>query len=228
MPNTQQGGSVEAISIQTLAKGLRTQVQALRRPILEVSAKFGAVREKLEAIAPKVIKLYNAIIGEHEGFTFVEYVRLFDPTVPTHAPDRDGVTGYRNHRTYYTLQYMRRIVQLKNQPRRRGQQGVRDSATDALARTLASMLQVIDGDSAVQLWNAVQSEFGFGERVMTRLRKRVENTRPIITLKIAKPVHVTAKDVVHMERIAPPTAAPLAQPGRNVEVRHKAAARKAA
>src|SRR5690349_11080230 len=122
----------EVITINTLSAAHRKAVQGMRRQVLDAAHKFGALRERLSDLAPKVVKLYNAIVAEQDGFTFVDFCRLFDATVPTHAADRDGVTGYRNHRTYYTLQYMRRLVQMSG-TRRRTQQGVRDSATDALA-----------------------------------------------------------------------------------------------
>lgn len=190
---------VMTITVASLSKSLRAQVQALRRPVLDLARQFGAVREKLQDIAPKIVKLYNQIKAEHEAFTFVEFSRLFDASVPTHAADRNGEVGYRNHKTYYTLQYMRRIIDT-NTKGKRGQQGVRDSATDGLARTLATLFTVIEDDGAI--WNAVQQEFQFGERVMTRLRKRVAATKPLITLTVAKPIKIGK--VIHMERINEP------------------------
>jgi hypothetical protein len=179
---------------------------------MDAAKSFGAVREKLSELAPRMVKLYNDI-NSATGITFVEYVRLYDPSVPTHAADRNSTTGYRNHRTYYTMQYMRRLVQLQNAPRR-GRQGVRDSAVDDLARTLATILQIVDDPEKV--WSAVQSEFGYSERVFTRLRKRVDNTQPVIKLQIAKPAKVAG--VVHMERLQPEETEgeALRQPGRNV------------
>jgi hypothetical protein len=123
---------------------------------------------------------------------------LFDASVPTHAADRDGQIGYRNHRTYYTLAYMRRLVLLSGS-RRRTPGGVRDSATDALARTLATVLQIVD--DAERVWSAIQAEFAFSERLMTRLRKRVAETKPLIRLETAKPAKIG--NVIHMERVEP-------------------------
>jgi hypothetical protein len=151
-----------------------------------------------------------------ERFTFVDFVRLFDDSVPTHAADRDGVTGYRNHPTYYTMQYMRRLI--ATQGRQRGPQGVRDSATDALARTLATVLQIVEDHERV--WNAIQTEFQFSERLMTRLRRRVQDTKPLIKLEATRPAKVG--NVIHMDRAAAPPQAeatePMQQPGRRVSV----------
>jgi hypothetical protein len=210
--------NVTSITVNQLNAAHRKALQALRRPVTDAAKAFGAVREKLTDLAPKVMKLYNAIVAESETFTFVEFCRMFDPSIPTHAADRDGVIGYRNHRVYYTLQYMRRAVQTANTGRRRGQQGVRDSATDALARTLATILQIVAEPE--QVYAAVQSEFAFGERLMTRLRKRVEATKPLIKLETSKPAKIGK--VVHMERAAAPATDavgnPLGQPGQRVRV----------
>lgn len=206
---------VHSMTIANLSAPQRKTLQALRRPVVDAARSFGAVRERLTDLAPKVIKLFNAIVAEQDRFTFVEFVRMFDPSVPLHAADRDGVIGYRNHRVYYTMAYMRRLTQQGGRPR--GQQGVRDSATDALARTLATILQIVSEPEPV--WNAIQSEFAFSERLMTRLRKRVDATKPLIKLTAAHPAKVAG--VIHMERTAAqPTAEgeELAQPGRRITI----------
>lgn len=195
------------LTLDQLTAAQKRQIMNLKRPIMDAARSFGAVREKLTALAPKMVQAFNSITAEHPSFTFVQYVRLFDPTVPTHAVDRDGVTGYRNHRTYYTMQYMRRLVQA--QGTRRGQQGVRDSAADALARTLATVLQVVEDRE--RIWTAIQQEFGYSERLMTRLRKRVEDTQPLIRLEVQKPAKIGK--LIHMERTEP-----MQQPGQNVEI----------
>jgi hypothetical protein len=220
----------DAITIDSLSPAHKRQVQALRRPVLDAARSFGVVRERLSDLAPKVVKLYNGIVADMERFTFVDFVRMFDATVPTHAADRDGATGYRNHRTYYTLAYMRRLVQLTGGRRVPG--GVRDSATDALARTLATILQIVEDHERV--WSAIQQEFTFSERLMTRLRKRVEQTKPLIRLEATRPAKVG--NVIHMERAATPgpiieEQGELAQPGRSVEIpaqAHRRARKRAA
>lgn len=176
-----------------LSAALRRQLEALRRPVVQAAQRFGVIRESLRDLAPQVIRLYNAITAENERFSFVEFARLFDHTIPTHAADKDGVIGYRNHKVYYTLQYMRRLVTL----RPRGRQGVRDSATDGLARTLATILQIVADPAPV--WAAVQQEFRFSERLINNLRKRVENTKPLFALEIRRPVAVG--NVIHMPPI---------------------------
>jgi hypothetical protein len=205
---------VSNVSEKLLSPEQRRTLRTLRRPIMDAARSFGAIREKLADLAPKVVKLFNGIVADNERFTFVDYVRMFDPTVPTHAADRDGTTGYRNHRTYYTLAYMRRMVAQTGRPR--GQQGVRDSATDALARMIATVLQIVSEPE--QVYGAVQTEFQFSERLMTRLRKRVDLTKPLIKLEATKPAKIG--NVIHMPRTAPAAAQgpeeALARPGQRV------------
>lgn len=204
--------SATDVSIGSLSTANRRTLQGLRRSVLDTARSFGAVRERCEVLAPKIVRLFNAAVADNERLTFVAFARMFDPTVPTHAADRDEKTpGYRNHRVYYTLQYMRRLV--VQAPR--GQQGVRNSATDALARTLATILQVIAEPEAV--WTAIQQEFQFGERLMTRLRKRVADTQPLV--KLAAPKPIKAGDTIHMPHTAPaPAGEPMAQAGRRVDL----------
>jgi hypothetical protein len=202
----------------TLSKAHAAALAALKRPVTAAAASFGTVREKLSELAPKVLKLFTNItagLEEGQNFTFVDFCRMFDASIPTHAADRDGVIGYRNHRVYYTLAYMRRLAQTAG-TQRKGQQGVRDSATDALARTLATILQIVDDKEAV--WSAVQKEMAFTERLMTRLRKRVDATKPFIKLTASTPAKVGG--IIHY---APAPAAanegagePMAQPGRRI------------
>lgn len=181
------------VTYESLSKAIQGQIKALRKPVTDLAAKFGVVRESLKETAPKVMRLFNQIKAEHDNFTFVEFARLFDQSIPTHGPDREGIIGYRNHKVYYTLDYMRRLGNL----RPRGKQGVRDSATDALARTIATLLSVVPDAGTV--WQAVQTEFSFNERIMTRLQKRVASTQPLFKLNVPQNAHIKVGNVIHME-----------------------------
>jgi hypothetical protein len=183
-----------SVTYESLSAALKKSVQALRKPVTDLAQKFGVVRESLKETAPKVMRLFNAIKADHESVTFVDFARMFDPSIPTHAADREAVQGYRNHKVYYTLDYMRRMANL----RPRGRQGVRDSATDALARAIATILQVVRDPAPV--WGAVQAEFQFNERVMGRLRKRVEATKPLFSVNLPPRAVVKVGNVIHMER----------------------------
>lgn len=179
------------VTLDTIDAKTRKMILGLRRPIIEAAQKFGVVRDTLKMIAPRVMGAFFDIKRNNTKFTFVEYARMIDPTVPTHDQARDGVPGYKEHKTYYTMDYMRRM----ETQRPRGRQGVRDTATDGLARAIRTILQVVAEQDLV--WTQVKQEFQLTDRMVTSLRKRVESAEPLFTLKIAKPVHIAK--IVHME-----------------------------
>lgn len=205
----------EVVSFESLSAVFKKQVVNLRKPVAELAKGLGVVRAKTKTLAPEVMGVYGKLTGEYPGLSFVDFARLIDSTIPTFAADRDGATGYRNHPTYYALTYMRRIAQTEGN--REGRKaggaarggGVRDSATDALARSLKTILQIVKEPESV--WAAVQSEFGFTERLMNRLRKRVEETKPLFTLP-TKAVQIGT--VIKMQ--PKPAAAPSAEPSNLV------------
>lgn len=211
---------VSTIGIGALSAAHKRTLQGLKRQVSNIAQSLGVVREKVSEIAPRVIKFFTTLQAEIDGFTFVDFARLFDHTVPTHAADRDGVQGYRNHRMYYALDYMRRTVRQQAQGTKRRTSGAtRDNATDALSRSIATLLQLIKADDAEKVFTAVQSEFSLSERAMTRLRKRVEATQPLFKVPASvKPVAVG--NVIHMQPAATVAATPepMAQPGRRIKV----------
>lgn len=190
------------LTVKDLNAAERGSVGNLRKQVTALAEKLGVVRQTVADIAPKVMRLYNGLVTKYEDRLggFVGFARLIDPSVPTHARDKDGEVGYLNHKTYYTLTYIRRTYQTANRPR--GQQGRRDPATDQLARTVATLLQVVKDEAVI--WSALEQEFRFNKRMIARVRSRVEQVEPIIKLQGIKPV---AGLVVHME----PTAKAPAQ-----------------
>lgn len=204
----------ESVTLDSISAVFSKQIKGLRPTISNLSKQAGIVREKMKDLAPKVIGLFKKLQAEYPSITFVEFARMFDPTVPTFAADKDGAIGYRNHKTYYTLNNMRRLDATAGRGRgtARTAGGVRDSATDALARSLATILQIVQEPESV--WGAVQQEFAFGERLMTRLRKRVEETKPLFTIP-TKPVKVGA--VIHMTRTSGESAPAETPMPKNVQ-----------
>jgi hypothetical protein len=215
---------------ETATAAVKKSFLALKRPLLDAAKTFEGAREKLSELAPKLMGVFKSLQDEatERGFrapSFVDFVRFYDPSVPTHAADNADERGYRNHRTYYTCDYMRRLTRTPA-PRKadpnagtleaRGvAQGVRDYAVLALARSLATILQVVP--DAAPIWKAVQDEFKFSENLMTRLKARVDATEPLLRLKAQR---ITVGNVIHWE---PPAQAegeeaePMRQAGRNVE-----------
>jgi hypothetical protein len=199
---------------------LMKRVNALKGPIKSLAEKWGVIRRDLKDRAPQIVQLYNDLVAVNIAFTFVEFARLFASDMPTHAQDKDGTPGYQNHPTYNMLVYMRRLVRTP----RTGPRGVRDTATDDIARAIKTVLQVVDGPSQIIIWNQVKAEFGFGPRKLAGLQRRVEETKPIVVLKV-KPVRLTAANLVHMVSAKAEAAEgeALSQPGRRVKRGRKAA-----
>lgn len=198
------------VSLETLSAVFRKQVQALKGSVTRLAKDYGIVREKISEVAPRAIKLFKQIQGEHLGFTLADFARLFDSDVPVNAADTDEGPGYRNNRTYQALAYMQRVVQQTENPRR-GRQGKRDPATDQLARTVCTILQIVKASDHDAIWRAVAQEFRFGDRQLAGLKRRVETVKPIIDLAaVVKPVGIAASNIIHMEPIRPIAAA---QPG---------------
>lgn len=204
------------ITFEDLAAADKRTVVQLRRPVAALARVLSQARESVTEIAPRVMRLYRELEGKHEVRLggFVGFARLIDPTVPTHAADNDEGAGYRNHKTYYTLTYIRRTFTTAN--RQRGQQGRRDPATDQLARTLATILQVMADPAPV--WAALSTEFKMSPRMIARIKTRVEAVQPILNLRgLGRPMRVGENLIVHMEPAAA-VAAPVAEvrrgPGR--------------
>ena len=189
----------DVLTLDDLAPADKRQITGLKRSVSSLAEKFGVVRESARDLAPKVMKLFNQLQAKHENLGgFIGFARLFDATIPNHAADRDGEEGYRKHRTYYALDYMRRLVNVRP---RGGQQGRRDPARDWQARTIATILQIVRDPDPV--WKAVAQEFGLRERGLARLKSRVEGAKPIINLTaVMKPVKVDDSKIVHMEPAA--------------------------
>lgn len=211
------------VTFEDLAAADKRVVVLLRRPVAALARVLTQARESVTEIAPRVMRLYRDLEGKHEARLggFVGFARLIDPTVPMHAADNDEGPGYRNHKTYYTLTYIRRTYTTAN--RQRGQQGRRDPATDQLARTLATILQVVA--DAGPVWAALAGEFKMSPRMIARLKARTEAVQPILNLRgLGRPMRVGENLIVHMEPAAAVGAAAPVVAARRGRPRREAAA----
>lgn len=208
-------GESERLSFATLGGTLKRAVTAMQKPIEKLVSQFAEFRDAAKPTWPKVAALYAQVLTEHPSATFVEFVRLFAPDMPTHAADRESVPGYRNHKVYYTLNYMKRTWGTK---RRGAAGGVRATATVALASMIKTVLAVVSEPAPV--WAAIQERFSFTEREMNRLKKRVAETQPVFEVKLPAKAHIKIGKVIHMQAPAEAAAAaegePMRQAGRAV------------
>lgn len=179
-------------TLDAMTPAVKRVIANLKPSVMRFAEAFKSITAKRTEIAPKFMQVYNRLAADLDGgLTFVDYCRMFDPSVPTAA---GGEQGYRVHPTYMACDYLRR----KTRERPRGRQGTRDNATDILARTIATMLQVVR--DAEPIWSSIQAEFAFTERQLTALKRRVESTRPLFQL--SAPRAVSVGKVIHMDRKA--------------------------
>lgn len=188
-------------TVADLKGAVKRTFEDLKKPVATLSASFGVFKEKAASLAPKVMGLYAKILSEAAdagiSFTFVDFVRLFDPALPEKAED------YRKAKSYYTLDYLRNV----QRPKRAGKQGQRDVATDESARLIATLLQVFRAEDHETLWGIIADEFRMAsgdaskkERRIKLLKARVEKAQPLIDLsKRMKPIHLELAQVIHME-----------------------------
>lgn len=185
----------EVITLADLTAQERTAVGDLKGNVTSIAKQLWTVREASRTVAPKIMKLYNTLAAKYERLGgFVGFARLFDNTIPLKAGTTDA-PGYRQHKTYVALDYMRRLIRVRPA---RGTQGRRDPATDQLGRALATIVQIVKGDAMNVVWDAIATEFGLSERAIARLKSRVGQVSPLIDLKAIKPINVTPSNVIHV------------------------------
>lgn len=183
------------VTYADLSAALRRAVDELRKPLVTITTEHAKINDKLKDFAPKVMRVFNKIKADNEAFSFVEFVRLYNPALPTHAAEVNGEPGYRVDKTYMSLDYMRRLVQAK--PRGKSQ-GTRDTAADILARSIATILQALKPAEHADVWKQIGVEFGMSSIIVGKLQKRVEATEPLFKLRLAKAASIAAP--IHMER----------------------------
>lgn len=208
---------MELLKVVDLSAGDQKTVKGLAGTVAAISKQFEDVREKAREAAPRIMRFFKELQVKHDSLDFVGFVRLFDPTLPPHADEKNGVKGYRTNRTYYALDYMRRLLTVRTG----GARGQVDPATDELARLIATMLTVVKDPEPI--WKAVATELQFGDRAIARLKTRVGATKPLLNLGI-KPLNIPAAQVIHMEPRAKAAGVPavagvdLAQRGKRAKI----------
>lgn len=186
----------DGFTVKSLSAAHRAKLASFKPKIKGMAEQFSGFRAKVKDIAPIIMAYFDELLKVHgaELGGFVGFCRLFNPDMPEKA-GTPTAPGYRADPTYYTLDYIKRSTQ----KRKTGQQGKRDPATDSLARMLATILQVVKDD--VPVWLAVKQEFGLTDRAISRLKTRVEDAEPILSLEGVKPVGLTTARIIHMEPI---------------------------
>jgi hypothetical protein len=193
------------------------RIDNLRRPFMAFATAFGPIAQKRAEFAPAFMREYTAwreTIGRGAASSFVNFVRLFDKTVPQHAGDgKAGDGGYKSNKVYQAADYLRRAIVVRSDNARRG---ATLTATQQLARTVATVLTT--GLDAQTVWNAVEKELGITGRRLENLRKLTGTIKPVLNLtgagKVrAAVVHMSQAEIVKLRRVEEPETAAGARKG---------------
>jgi hypothetical protein len=141
------------------------------------------------------MKAYRAFEKDTDGGSFVAFVRLLDPTVGEE---------YRDHRTYRSADYLRKLAN-GGAERRRAKTKEHgppiSTPLNGLARLASTLLNLVPPDQRPRLWELFSEELGWTAEQVERLQKRVEHVDPLITvrptrgasmpaLKVTAPPHI--------------------------------------
>jgi hypothetical protein len=148
------------------------------RPLFGNFAKdFGVLAARRSDLAPKFMQAFGVYYAETQD-TFVNFVRLLDPTVPA---ERDA---YRAHKVYQAADYLRRLVSA----RVGSAEGGGDPSTmpvptiESMARMLAAVLPLVQPTAVPSLWAAIESELRWTPRQVAKLQRLTDSAAPLVHL----------------------------------------------
>lgn len=168
-------------------------IDAVREPFMNYLGQYTGLQATRTRLAPQFMKAFNAWAAETEG-SFVAFVRLFDPSVPTRSDE------YRNHQTYQSAEYLKRRANELAQRREReeagepvaGATGIGAEAPatpiTALARFVAMVLPLIAFEDQSKIWEFFETDFGWTKRRVDTLKGLVESPdiKPFATVRTEK------------------------------------------
>lgn len=144
-------------------------VDAIKKPFLSFAKEFGSLVQTREELSPKFMRAFGLWASETNG-TFVTFVRTLDPSIP------ENREGYRGHRTYQAAEYLRRLQARGPRIRKERPEDAAVSPIGMLARTVASVLPMVD---ATAFWQAFIAEARWTPRQVTRFQSLVATAKPI-------------------------------------------------
>lgn len=125
---------------------------------------FAALTSDRAALAPKFMRAFEAWTKE-TSLSFVAFVRVLDPKVPT---DRDG---YRGHASYQAADYLRRRQADAARAKEATPADERPvSLNTALVYLLATVMPVVDPTGSI--WTAFVREMRWDDAQAQRLKER--------------------------------------------------------
>lgn len=196
--------------IGKLSATTRKALDGVRGQFRDYTKAFGVMLQKRSDLADPLMKLYGACLSELGRLTFVNFLRMIDPSMPTNRDEEEiggkVVAGYRTHPSYQAGLYLQRLTTGQAAGGRTGgRRGVRGiNAVDRMARILATMIPLVADES--KFWQAVGVELQIDGAALTRLQNRTKETEPLIklpNLKVKIPVKVIHIAPTQMETEQP-------------------------
>lgn len=165
---------------------------------------FATMTARRVDLAAPIMEAFASAFKDNGGkLTFVDFLRVLDPSIPENRDDEDGKVGYRNHRGYQAGIYLQRLhlaaMRAEAGPRR---QRRRINATQQLARVLATILPLVRDVDA--LWRGVKTEYQLDDEQIKRLRAATDAVQPLLKLPEGRKAPVR---IIHWEAPAARNAA---------------------
>lgn len=182
------------ITFKDLSVAMKRRVTSWRKPLAILADQLWKTRKAVkEEIGPTIMQSFAELKVTHPKLSFVAFTQVIDPSIPDHADEKNGEQGYKIHKTYYALDYIRRV----NNTPRSGTRGKTNPITDQAARWLKTILKLGIPEQAV--FDATQKAFNLDKRAVDRLRKRVAQTEPVFELELPKKFHAKIGNVIQMQ-----------------------------
>ena len=180
--------------IEVSAK-LEKIIDGIKQPFVRFVKGFAELEQKRTDLAPKFMKAANTFMAETGG-SFVDFVRYIVPGV---GP---SVAEYKIHPAYNAAQYLKRkaeqIARAEREPETPQQRAERvatspATANTALARVVATLLELIPADQVDQFKAAMRSELHWAERKVERVMADAEErVDPLVAIKVPKGTEIPA------------------------------------
>lgn len=149
-------------------------IDAVTGPFRDFVSGFTAITKSRADLAPDFLRAFNAYASE-TGQSFVAFVRLIDPTVPTNREQ------YRNHAAYQAAMYLRRLLALEETKRSAKTVKASDrpvTPLQALAKLVATLLPTLDPNGVI--WNAFVKDMHWSDEQAARLRRLADKIGPVV------------------------------------------------
>jgi hypothetical protein len=189
-------GTATAVETDLSAK-VKNAMDAIKQPFMSFAKGLSAINQKRGELAPRFMKAFGFWQAETGG-TFVQFVRAIDPSI---GEKRDE---YRNHPTYQAADYLRRLQGAAGRTQTNdGQEQVQQtSPTDALARFMATLLNMIPEGRHAVIKTAMEQELHWDTRRIENLFKTATNVVPIFEVRGRTLDNLTVRLPEHHEQEA--------------------------